>query len=63
MDKRWEPGSASHPGIRGRGTVEELHGEWWHSCAANTVEVIAEGGEGMREGEHGRRFWGFVFEC
>ena len=63
MDKRREPGSASHLGIRGRGAVEELRGEWWHLCAANTVEVMAEGGEGVREGERGRRFWGSVFEC
>ena len=53
MDKRLEPGSgASHLGIRGRGAVEELRGErvsrrGWHSCVANTVEVMAEEGEGV----------------
>jgi hypothetical protein len=35
-----------------------VSGRGWHSCVANTVEVMAEEGEGVREGERGRRLGG-----
>ena len=37
--------------------------EGWHSWVANTVEVMAGEGEGVRKVEPGRKLGGFVYEC